>query len=111
MTRYPIGFGLQFVTANGNEADFDKLTNEFYDELLKLEDVCPEIIDPDIAASLADLTVDVEMLVEAETLIDAQVRGINAARTALHAIEVATPGWEASIASITVPSPSELQDA
>jgi hypothetical protein len=111
MTRYPIGFGLRFVTANGNEADFDKLTDEFYDELLRLEDVCPEIIDPDIAVSLADLTVEVEMTVEAESLLDAQVRAINVARSALHTIEVATPGWEACIASITTPAPSELQEA
>jgi hypothetical protein len=111
MTRYRIRFELQFVTANGNEADFDNLTDRFYEELLNVEEACPEIIDPDTAASLADLTVAVEMLVEADHLIDAQFRGLAAARTALHTIEVATPGWEAVIASITAPSPQELQDA
>lgn len=109
--QYRVGLQLQFAATAGEGVDFDELTDRLYDELLAIEDRCDNIIDPDIAASLADLRVTIELVVVADRLIDAQVSGISAIRTALHTIEVGTPGWEAMIAGIVAPAPLELQNA
>jgi hypothetical protein len=102
---------LAFVVVNPTEVDFEAVLDRFYDELLDAEERDGDIADPDIAASLADLTVTVEMSVEADTRLDAQVRAINIGRAALHKIDVSTPGWEAVIAKIVEPEEAELQDA
>ena len=106
--RYHIGAELLFFAADAR-VNFDDLTDRFYEELLKLEEVDRTIIDPDIAVDLKRQTVVVELSVDADRLIDAQLHGMASIRTALHAIEVGTPGWEAEFASIM--HPRELQDA
>ncbi len=110
MTTHQIRFSLIFVS-DSPDPDFEAVLDRLYTELLEIEERETDIIDPDLAASLTELTADVEMGVTAETIFDAQVRAITSVRTALHAIEVGTPGWEAAIASITAPTPRELQDA
>jgi hypothetical protein len=109
--RYHIGLSLVFKAMPGETVDFDDVTNRFYDELLNIEESCTDIHDPDLSANLENMTAVVELLVDADQLIDAQVRGISAVRTALHTIEVATPGWEAIFDGIVEPTPAELLDA
>lgn len=111
MTTHRVGFTLTFHAAQPEKVDFEAVLDRFYEELLATEEREPKLTDPDIAASLAELTADVLMEINADSFIDAQVCGITLIRTALHTIEVATPGWEAAIAGIVAPSPLELQDA
>ena len=106
-TKFKVGFSLTFVTARPESIDFDDVLSRFYDELLDLEERCSELMDPDLTANLVDLTAEVEMIVEADSFLDAQVQAITIGRTALHTIEVGTPGWEAAIAGITAPCPVE----
>jgi len=105
--KFLVGFSLTFIPGRTGDHDFSDLLSRFYDELLAIEDRCPEVADPDIAASLTEFQVEVMMTVEAESLIDAQVTAITVGRTALHTIEVGTPGWEAVIAGIAAPCPAE----
>jgi hypothetical protein len=54
----------------------------------------PEIADVDLDGSLADGCATVTMTVEADDPADAATKALCVARTALHAIGEATPGWE-----------------
>lgn len=110
-TTHRVGLCLTFIAADPRKINFQALLDRLYPELLATEERESDITDPDLAASLADLTVEIEMGVEAEYVIDAQLRAIVIVRTALHAIEVGTPGWEATIAGITSPTRLDLQDA
>jgi hypothetical protein len=52
------------------------------------------IYDPDLVATLATGHVLFTMVVEGEDQLDAVIRGLVALRTAIHACDGATPGWE-----------------
>lgn len=108
-TRYQVGYSLKFMTADSATVNLEDVLSRFYEELLGLEDQHQDMVDPDIAASLADFTCDVDMVIEAGSVLDAQVKAAVYLRTALHTIEVGTPGWEAVIASLA--KPKMLQDA
>ncbi len=62
------------------------------DELTKLD----SIIDPDLGATLSTGVVDFALAVDAETQADALRIAATAVRTAIHAADGCTPGWEAS---------------
>jgi hypothetical protein len=112
-TRYHVGFGLAFK-CSADTSQFDALLDRFYRELLAIEEREGTIVDPDLAASLRDLTASVEMLVDADDPVTANLCALTAIRTALHTVEVGTPGWELAIASITAETRSAgdmLQDA
>ena len=109
MTTYTIGLSLTFHPGSTSDAPFETLLCAMLDELLAMENRDGQVVDPDLVASLADLTAEVHMEVVAASLIDAQLSAASAVRSALHAIEVGTPGWEAAIASF-VRQP-RLQDA
>lgn len=104
--KFTVGFSLTFTASDPTSitsASFDAVINRFYEELLDAEERCAELTDPDVSARLADLTADVVMVIEADSILDAQVQAITIGRTALHAIEVGTPGWEAVIADVASP--------
>jgi hypothetical protein len=72
-------------------SEFDALTDAILDELLKLG------IEADVTASLkgGDLSLTFGAEIEdGEDILTAFQRALGAVRTALHAAEVGTPGWE-----------------
>jgi hypothetical protein len=77
-------------------AVLDPLSDQLAEALYDLHDV----IDPDLGATLTTGRLDVSMLVEADTLEAALTKAATATRAAVHAVGVATPGWEDLIREI-----------
>jgi hypothetical protein len=79
-------------TVKGHEspAALDEHLNDVADCLVELEGVT----DPDLGASLAEGRVDFTMTVEAVDEPKALRKALVAIRTAIHAGEGCTPGWE-----------------
>jgi hypothetical protein len=88
ITTYQVGFSLLFRPDEVEEFDFAAVLDRFYEELLAIEEREPQLTDPDLAASLAELTADVLMEIDATSFIDAQVCGASLIRAALHTIEM-----------------------
>lgn len=83
---------------------FDEHLTALYEALLDLEGPGGPR-DVDAVANLALGTAEIEMLVEAESQMDAIACTITYFRTALHALGVPTPGWERMVRNV------RLQDA
>jgi hypothetical protein len=66
------------------------------DALMDVEATDPAISDPDLAASLDENSVDVQMTVEGADQAEAAAKSLSALRAAIHALGEATPGWETS---------------
>jgi hypothetical protein len=73
-----------------DETRFDALADALYE--LDASDAA--LSDIDLSASLADARATVTTTVEASDPADAGTKALCAARTAIHAIGDATPGWE-----------------
>lgn len=64
------------------------------DALIDLEACSPELLDSTFSANLDDLSVLVEVSVEAKTVGGALDLAVSFIRTAIHAAGDRTPGWE-----------------
>jgi hypothetical protein len=78
------------VVTTGSEDDLRTYVPRVADALYDLHDV----IDPDMGGSFAKGTLDVSMILEADSLTDAVKRSLAAVRAAIHAAGGATPDWE-----------------
>ncbi len=111
-THYMIMDMLFVCVPPGNSADhFDDFTDRFMDALCDLAEVDTDIADPDITASLTDLTVSVYMGVKADTQRDAERLFTSNVRTALHAAGCYTPNWPFQPASKRLPTPREVDQS
>lgn len=99
------------VPPDNSTDHFDVFTDRFMDALCDLEDVDPDITDPDITASLTDLTISVYMGVKADTQRDAERLFTSNVRTALHAAGCYTPDWPFQPVSKELPTPREVDRA
>jgi hypothetical protein len=72
------------------------LTGDRLDALMDALATDPAISDPDLAASLDENSVDVQMTVEGADQAEAAAKSLSALRAAIHAIGDAAPGWETS---------------
>jgi len=91
--KYHILIELQ---ADAPVAVLDPLSDQLAEALHDLHDV----IDPDLGATLATGRLDVSMVVEADSIEAALKKAATATRAAVHAIGVATPGWDDLIREI-----------
>ncbi|GAA1771599.1 MULTISPECIES: hypothetical protein [Streptomonospora] len=93
--KFHLTTGLGFTAPDGLDTseNFDSFTDSVTDELFELEDVNENISDSDVAASLTDRTMNVSMVIEAETGNDAAMFFLNTVRTALHAAGGGTESW------------------
>jgi hypothetical protein len=66
------------------------------DALADVEVTDPAITDPELAASLDENSVDVQMTVEAADQAEAAAKSLGALRMAIHATGDAALGWETS---------------
>lgn len=66
------------------------------DELLVLEDTDPEIGDTSVGGDVDALTLTVDMIVFTDNQLDAAIKAMCTARTAIHALGDATPTWPRS---------------
>jgi hypothetical protein len=87
------------------EDRFDALADALYD----LDASDPELFDTDLSASLADGRATVTVTVEATDPADAGTKALCAARTAIHSIGDATPGWETTRGVMRV-APADVSD-
>jgi hypothetical protein len=112
-TRYHVGLTLRAIVRPGH--DFEAFLDRFYQNLLAMEErEDSRIVDPDMSASLAEHTFDVEMLVDADDPIEVSLIALTSVRTALHTVGCATPGWEVHVEQITSETRAaseQLQDA
>jgi hypothetical protein len=93
----------------GNSADhFDDFTDRFMDALCDFAEVDTDITDPDITASLTDLTISVYVGVTVDTQRDAERWFASNVRTALHAAGCYTQNWPFQPASKKLPKPREV---
>jgi hypothetical protein len=79
------------VDSDGNplaREAFEALLDEVMDELLKLD-----VVDPDMGATLSSGQVRLGVVVDAQDFAKAHKVGSGQIRSALHAANVATPGW------------------
>ena len=86
------------VRYRGGELTQDQLGG-LADALLDVADQDPTITEPDVAASLRDGALDVQMAVAAPDQAEASAKALATVRTAIHVTGGATPGgagWEAT---------------
>jgi hypothetical protein len=98
MTMDMVFFG---VPPDNNTDHFDVFTDRFMDALCDLEDVNPDVTDPDITASLSSLTISVCMGVKADTQRDAERLFTFNVRTALDVAGYSPTGTTASASCAT----------
>jgi len=99
------------IPPDNSTANFDDFTDKFMDELGNLEDADPGIVDPDLTASLTNLTASVYMGVKADSRRDAERLFVAHVRTALHAAGCYTPNWPFRPVSENLPKPREVDHA
>ncbi|MFI7113932.1 hypothetical protein ACIBK9_46980 [Nonomuraea sp. NPDC050227] len=100
---------IQEVQCIGDLTGFDERLNDLMNALLDLEDTDSAVEDPDLAATITDGVVDVQMIVEADDPADAMVKALCFLRSAIHSIGDATPGWETQRAVMHV-APADATD-
>ena len=99
---------IQAIGTFGDDA-FDERTDKLMNALLDQEDADPTIQDPDLAGSLTERRVDVQMTVEADDPAAAMTKALCVLRAAIHAIGDFTPGWETRQAVMHV-APADSSD-
>ena len=87
----------------------DERLDKLMSALLDVEAGDNAISDPDIAASLANGYVDVQMIAQAADPAEAATKALCAVRTAIHAIGGATPGWETSKGTMRIEPAEESE--
>ena len=102
---------IQKVQCVGDLTRFGDHLEELADALHAHEDTDPAVEDPDLAASLHDGMVDVQMVVDAADPAEAAVKAQCVLRSAIHSIGGATPGWETQRAELRVSPADVLADA
>ncbi len=108
MTGYHVVIQL---TAHGEMPMPESAFEDLMDQLLEIERQDDEIVDPDLAGSLASGRLDIQMTVEASDPAKAGTKALCAVRTALHTIGGATPGWELADSRLRVSPSKVLADA
>ena len=89
---------VQQVGFSGISDGFDGRVRTLVEALADLEAADPAITDLDVAATLDECRIDVQMTAEASGPAEAMTKAQSTLRAAIHAIGDATPGWETGAA-------------
>lgn len=109
MSMYHVEIGL-LATKYGTAEALDKKLDCILDYLLE----SPDAVDPEYTASLARGDVEFSLSVDADNEPRALELSLVVLRTAIHAAECATPGWEAEFKKVQMlirEAEAELVDA
>lgn len=86
---------LHFVCIDDADSDqaFEAFADRVFNELVKLQEVDPGIIDPDLTAQISKRMISLMVGIDASTLRDATRLFLDNVRCALHAADCVTAEW------------------
>lgn len=95
MIKVSLRFHLAVSSTSGNRDRLSEHVGDVMTELIKIEACDDRVADPSVALDLSCGSVEIELVVDGETVGQAADYGHNTIRTAIQAAGGFTPGWGA----------------
>ncbi len=100
------------IAEGGSSESLERHLDGVMDALMELEEADPCLSDADLSARVADRTAEFSITVECDEVEDAAHKGLSTIRTAIHAADGATPGWESDAQALVIEfTGSRMRDA